>query len=107
MPCYTITYRTEVDLSIDVESAGGDTAVAIAYGRVRIDLCGLLERAGPLEALRAPEPTARERSPDRPGHRIRTAAATARRPVTRTDPDARAEQLYTDLLHRPSAPSWP
>jgi len=46
MPCYTITYRTEVDLSIDVEAADWDTAVAIADGRVRIDLCpALLERA--------------------------------------------------------------
>ena len=39
MPCYTITYRTEVDLSIDVEAADWDTAVAIADGRVRIELC--------------------------------------------------------------------
>ena len=39
MPCYTITYRTAVDLSIDVEAADWDTAVAIADGRVRIQLC--------------------------------------------------------------------
>jgi hypothetical protein len=39
MPCYTLTYRTEVDLSIDVEAADWDTAVAIADDRVRIELC--------------------------------------------------------------------
>ena len=45
MPCYTITYRTEVDLSIDVEAADWDTAVAIADGRVRIELCAACSSA--------------------------------------------------------------
>ena len=76
MPCYTITYRTEVDLSIDVEAADWDTAVAIADGRVRIELCpSLHERAGPLEALRTPEPTPDNEVPIGPD----TASAAPRR----------------------------
>ena len=46
MPCYTITYRTEVDLSIDVEAAdwdhrGGDRRRTGPHRTVP----GLLERA--------------------------------------------------------------